>query len=246
LFAKEDFIVKKPMLAVAAMILCTSLSYAQETATVEAFRKSFPNVKADRIGEAEIAGLYEVQAGNNIFYFDPRKEYLLFGDIVTKEGRNVSAEKRQDLLSRQVKEIPLGKGLKIGKGKNVVIEFTDPDCPFCRKEAEWFSKENREEVTRYIFFYPIAQLHPGAEAKARYILSAKDGVKAYHEVMSGALDKIDPAKIASTKEAAALLAEHKELAAKAGVFATPTLWVNGKHVSGADIRLIEKYLKGEK
>jgi thiol:disulfide interchange protein DsbC len=237
---------KKLLPAMMVIIMCASLSYAQENITIEAFRKAFPNVKADRIIEAEIAGLYEIQAGNNIFYFDPRKEYLLFGDIVTREGKNISAEKRQDLLSRLVKEIPLEKALKIGKGKNVVIEFTDPDCPFCRKEAEWFRKENREEVTRYIFFYPIAQLHPGAEAKVRYILSAKDRVKAYQEVMSGGLDKTDPGKFASTKEAAALLAEHKELAAKAGVFATPTLWVNGKHVSGADIPLIEKYLKGEK
>lgn len=237
---------KKLLSALAAMIMCATLSHAQEDISIEAFRKAFPNVKADRIVEAEIAGLYEVQAGNNIFYFDPRKDYLLFGDIVTKEGRNISAEKRQDLLSRLVQEIPLEKGLKIGKGKNVVIEFTDPDCPFCRKASEWFRKEVREEVTRYIFFYPIAQLHPNAEAKARYILSAKDRAKAYQEVMSGGLDKADPGKLASTREGAALLKEHKELAARAGVFATPTLWVNGRHVSGADIPLIEKYLKGEK
>jgi len=237
--------VKKLLSALVAMTMCASLSYAQENISIETFRKAFPNVKADRIGEAEIAGLYEVQAGNNIFYFDPRKEYLLFGDIITREGRNISAEKRQDMLSRLVREIPLEKGLKIGKGKNIVIEFTDPDCPFCRKASEWFRKEVREEVTRYIFFYPIAQLHPNAEAKARYILSAKDRAKAYQEVMSGGLDKTDPGKLASTKEGAALLAEHKELAAKAGVFATPTLWVNGRHVSGADIPLIEKYLKGE-
>jgi len=237
---------KKLFPALIIIILCATLSHAQEGTTIETFRRAFPNVKADRVAESEIAGLYEVQAGNNIFYFDPRKEYLLFGDIVTREGKNISAEKRQDMLSRFIKDIPLEKGLKIGKGKNVVIEFTDPDCPFCRKEAEWFRKENKEEVTRYIFFYPLSKLHPHAEAKSRYILGAKDRVKAYQEVMAGELDKTDPARLASTKEASALLAEHKEIAARVGVFATPTLWVNGKQVSGADIPLIEKYLKGEK
>lgn len=236
---------KKILAVVTGLILCASLSQAQEKVNTETLRKAFPNVKADRITEAEISGLYEVEAGNNVFYFDPRKEYLLFGDIVTREGRNISAEKRQALLSRRVKELPLEKGVKIGKGKKVVIEFTDPDCPFCRRTAEWF-KKNHEGVTRYIFFYPISRLHPGAEAKARYILGAKNREKAYHDVMSGTLDKTDPGKLPSTKGSGALLEEHKQLAAKVGVFATPTLWVDGKHIPGADISLIEKYLKGEK
>jgi thiol:disulfide interchange protein DsbC len=236
---------KKMLPVIMVMILFASLSLADETVNLETFRKSFPNVKAERITQADIAGLYEVEARNNIFYFDPRKEYLIFGDIVTREGRNISADKRNELMSRRVKEIPLEKGVKIGKGKKVVVEFTDPDCPFCRKAAEWFEK-NHEDVTRYVFFYPIPRLHPGAESKARYILGARNKEKAYHEVMSGALDKGDPAKIPSTKEADVLLEEHKRLAEKAGVFATPTLWVNGKHVPGANTALIEKYLKGEK
>ncbi len=236
---------KKLLPVMLALILCASLSQAEENVTIETFRKAFPNVKAERIAHAEISGLYEVEAGNNIFYFDPRKGYLLFGDIVTREGRNLSAEKRQELLSRRVKEIPLEKGVRIGKGKKIVIEFTDPACPFCRKTAEWFSK-NHDDVTRYVFFYPISRLHPKAEAKAKYILGAKDREKAYHEVMSGALDKAGPRKLPSSKEASVLLEEHRQLAARVGVFATPTLWVNGKHVPGANTALIEKYLNGEK
>ena len=52
-----------------------------------------------------------MEAGNNVFYFEPRNGYLIFGDIVTKEGKNLSAEKRQELLARRVKEIPLEKGI---------------------------------------------------------------------------------------------------------------------------------------
>ncbi len=231
--------------AVMALFLCAAVSHAEESITIQILHKSFPNVKAERVGKSVIPGLYEVEAGNNVFYFEPRNGYLLFGDIVNKEGKNLSAEKRQELLARRVKEIPLEKGIKIGNGKNVVIEFTDPDCPFCRKAAEWFGK-NREDVTRYVFLYPITRLHPDAEAKAKYILGAKDREKAYHEVMSGALDNADAGKLKLTEKAGALLEEHRQLAMKAGVFATPTLWVNGKHVPGADMPLIEKYLKGEK
>jgi thiol:disulfide interchange protein DsbC len=60
-------------------------------------------------------------------------------------------------LPGRVKEIPLEKGIKIGDGKSVVIEFTDPDCTFCRKAADWLEK-NREGVTRYVFLYPITRL----------------------------------------------------------------------------------------
>jgi len=237
--------VKKIMPAVMALFLCASVSHAEESITIQILHKTFPNVKAERAEKSVIPGLYEVEAGNNVFYFEPRNGYLIFGDIVTKEGKNLSAEKRQELLSRRVKEIPLEKGIKIGNGKNVVIEFTDPDCPFCRKAADWLEK-NREGVTRYVFFYPIARLHPRAEAKAKYVLGSKDREKAYHEVMSGALDNTDISKLKLAEKAGAILEEHRQLAMKAGVFSTPTLWVNGKHVPGADLPLIEKYLKGEK
>ena len=236
---------KKLLPIVMALLVCATLSQAQENVPLDKFHKTFPSMKADRIAKSEIAGLYEVQAGNNIFYFDPATGYLLFGDILTRDGKNLSAEKRQDLLSRRVKEIPLEKGVKIGSGKNVVIEFTDPDCPFCRKIAEWFEK-TKPDVTRYVFFYPIARLHPGAEAKARYILSARDREKAYREIMTGNLDNKNVKTLLSSEKSGLLLEEHRRLALKAGVFATPTLWINGKHVAGADIPLIEKYLKGEK
>ena len=242
---KEEPNVKKILPIITALLLITTLSQAQENVTLEIFHKTFPNMKAERIAKSEIAGLYEVQAGNNIFYFDPTTGYLLFGDILTRDGKNLSAEKREDLLSRRVQEIPLEKGVKIGSGKNVVVEFTDPDCPFCRKTAEWFEK-TRADVTRYVFFYPIARLHPKAEAKAKYILAARDKGKAYREVMKGALDNADMKTLEASDKSGVLLEEHRRLALKAGVFATPTLWVNGKHVAGANIPLIEKYLKGEK
>ncbi|HOO40696.1 MAG TPA: DsbC family protein, partial [Syntrophales bacterium] len=155
---------KKIMPAVMAMFLCAAVSHAEESITIQILHKSFPNVKAEKAGKSVIPGLYEVEAGNNVFYFEPRNGYLIFGDIITKEGKNLSAEKRQELLARRVKEIPLEKGIKIGDGKSVVIEFTDPDCPFCRKAADWFEK-NREGVTRYVFLYPITRLHTGAAAK---------------------------------------------------------------------------------
>ncbi len=48
---------KKLLSALAAMIMCATLSHAQETISIETFRKAFPNVEEDSIVEAEIARL---------------------------------------------------------------------------------------------------------------------------------------------------------------------------------------------
>ena len=92
---------KKIMPAVMAMFLCAAVSYAEESITIQMLHKSFPNVKAEKAGKSVIPGLYEVEAGNNVFYFEPRNGYLIFGDIITKEGKNLTAEKRQELLARR-------------------------------------------------------------------------------------------------------------------------------------------------
>ena len=64
--------------------------------------------------------------------------------------------------------LDLTKAVKIGNGKTMVIEFTDPDCPFCRKAEAYLQK--RTDLTRYIFFIPLKS-HPASKGKVQYILS---------------------------------------------------------------------------
>jgi len=56
-------------------------------------------------------------------------------------------------VAKLAKTLPLEKAVKIGDGKKVVIEITDPDCPFCRTASEYFSKKT--DVIRYVFFAPL-------------------------------------------------------------------------------------------
>ena len=83
--------------------------------------------------------------------------------------------------------LDIGKSITIGSGPKTVIEFTDPDCPFCRKASKYF--EGRSDVTRHVFFYPLPR-HPKAKEKAQYILSQMDRATAYREVMSGKMDTV--------------------------------------------------------
>jgi len=222
----------------AAVLASSCLAGQSETEVRQVLTKTFPGIKVGEIRGSDIPGLYEIEAGSNIIYFYPEKGLLVFGEIWTKDGRNITAEKRTQLASAKLKDLPLDKAVKIGNGRNKVIEFTDPDCPYCRKAAAFF--KGRDDVTLYIFFFPLP-IHKDAEAHARYALCAADKAHALEEVMSGQLDGKE-ASACPDKKADALLREHMDLGTKLGVRATPAFWINGQYVAGANIPAIEGLL----
>jgi thiol:disulfide interchange protein DsbC len=122
-----------------------------------------------------------------------------------------------------------------------VIEFTDIDCPYCRKVEEFF--RNREDITRYVFLLPLDQIHPRSAAKSREVLCAKDPARAYETAMAGGFDKGELKGCGSReKDMDEALSQYKAAAGTMGVDGTPVMWVNKKQVTGADTRKIEEYL----
>lgn len=136
-------------------------------------------------------------------------------------------------------DLDLSKALVIGHGPKTVIEFTDPDCPFCRKAAAYFA--NRPDVTKYVFFMPLAK-HPEAKRKVQYILSHSNKAKAYHEVMAGRLDSADTRTLPVTARGIKLQEQQQEIASKMKINATPTFMINGRIIEGADLVKIEEAL----
>lgn len=134
-------------------------------------------------------------------------------------------------------EIDFSKAVVIGSGPKTVIEFTDPDCPFCRKASKYF--EGRKDVTRYVFFYPLP-IHRKAKDKVRYILSQPDKAGAYHEVMSGRLDSAP--SFNSTPKGIKLQEEQLEIAKRNKVTSTPTFMIFGRIIEGFDQKRIEEAL----
>ena len=208
----------------------------------ESFRKSFPGRPFDAITPSPIPGVYELVVGTDVFYYAPGPELLIGGPIITKEGRNLTNDRRPAVIGEKMKSLPLDQAVKIGKGPKTVIEITDPDCPYCRKASEFFKK--RTDVTRYVFFLPLA-MHPEAEGKIRYVFCAKDKEAAYEEAMSGRLDGKKPA-LCADPAVDKLVAAHKDVAAKAGVNGTPFFYINGQSVFGANTPVIERLLDEKK
>jgi thiol:disulfide interchange protein DsbC len=169
-------------------------------------------------------------------YFAAGSGHLLVGDLWSPQGENLTQGLRDRIASAKLAALPLDKAVKIGSGKNIVVEVTDPDCPFCRRGSDFLA--TRQDVTRFIFFTPLP-MHPQAEAKISYILTAANPAEAYQAVMSGQYDSVPVPTVGDRRR----LNEHKIIVASLGVKGTPAYWINGTFVSGADTARIQKLLQ---
>lgn len=233
------------MLLLIVIIATSAVTAAASPAVMKpeaVFKKAFPELPLDGIRGTAVPGMHEIVSGQNVFYFFPEHEYLFVGEIYTKDRKALSAERKKELkenAAKLVKTLPLEKAVKIGSGKSTIIEFTDPDCPYCRKASEFLKK--KKDVTRYIFFAPFA--HPQAITKIHHILGAKDKGAAYEEMMNG---KPAPQGETYTEAVKSLAQEHIAFAKKVGVTGTPTFFVNGQEVVGADEKKIDSLLQSGK
>lgn len=137
--------------------------------------------------------------------------------------------------------LEFSKSITIGNGPKTVVEFTDPDCPYCRKASKYF--EGRSDVTRHIFFYPLS-IHPKAKEKVQFILSQQDKAKAYHMVMSGTLDR--RLNFETNSRGIKLQEEQLDIARKNNIDSTPTFLINGRIIEGFDPKKIEEALGPKK
>jgi len=207
-------------------------------AAAKRFAERFPELSAAArpVQPSAVAGLYEVQIENRLVYFAAESGLLLVGEIWAPQGENLTRKRMAEIMAAQVAAIPLDKALKIGAGKHVVIEVTDPDCPYCRKGDEFLSR--RTDLTRYIFFMPLA-MHPDAPKKAAYILSAKNPEVALAEVSAGMYDQ---KPLPDFKDNGRFV-EQEAVVRKLGVTSTPNYWINGTFVSGANLEAMTKLLQ---
>lgn len=206
-------------------------------AVVGALQQAFPDIPIRQLGTTPVAGLYEiVTTRDDIFYFAPESGHLLTGEMWNSAGQNLTSASRGRMMEERLQMLPLDKAIKIGSGPNQVVEISDPDCPFCREGSEFFSA--RDDVTRYIFLFPLDRIHPKAAAKSSYILSSADQKQAYKAVYAGAFDEQPLPEFADN----GLLQEHRNIANSIGVRGTPQYWINGRYVSGTNLDEFAKLL----
>jgi thiol:disulfide interchange protein DsbC len=227
-------------LVAAALLLACTIANADEAAIRKAAQTKFPRANVQGVTKLPFLGLYEVIISGEILYTDENFDYIIYeGNIIdTKTDQNFTEERKRKLTMIPFEDLPLDLAMKKvkGKGERKMAVFTDPDCPFCKRIEQDLAKV--DNVTIYMFLFPIDSLHPQATDKAKRIWCSPDKVKAWDDYMQKG---VAPSAAPTCDNPVAKLVE---FGSKRGINATPTLvFPNGDRVPGAiSAAQIEKLL----
>ena len=220
------------------LFLFSSCVFAKDLPVAEKFKKSFPKNNFESITPTAIKGIYEVYTGNQIYYYMPKEDVIVYGPLISKDGVNITRESSLKKIAQKMANLPLDSSLKIGNGKTIVVEFMDPNCYHCRQAYKFFSQ--RQDVTLNVFFFPLSK---ESGDKIKHILCSKDVLKTYEDVMNGKLDNKVPLNICTDKKVDETVKTHMRLASQIGIGGTPLFYIKGQVVDGFDPSVIEKLLK---
>jgi thiol:disulfide interchange protein DsbC len=144
--------------------------------------KKFPSVPIERVTKTTYGDLYEVYAGNEIFYTDEKVGFLLLGNIVdTATKANVTEARLAKLSAIKFEDLPLNQAIKLvrGNGARKVAIFADPNCGYCKKFEQ--DVNTMDNMTAYIF--PYAILAADSMEKSKSIWCSPDKLKAWQDLM---------------------------------------------------------------
>jgi len=204
--------------------------------------QTFANLAFEDFGPAPIKGaIYQAFAGGRVIYYAPASGHIVFGTVYDKNGLNVTALAQQASARKRFDLIDPQKALAIGPDNApTVIEFTDPDCPYCRAlDRFWAAKAAEGKPVRRLIYF-VSKIHPQSAAKAEHILCSKDQAAAFHAIYAGA----DPQTLLTCEEGKARVAEDAALVEAMGIGGTPTLIAGGKLISGFRQAELEAFLEG--
>ncbi|WP_336963906.1 DsbC family protein [Sphingobium aquiterrae] len=205
-------------------------------------RQTFTNLQFEDFGPAPVKGpIFQATAGGRIIYYAPESEHLLFAEIYDRDGQNLTALAQNSAAARKLAGIDTSKALAIGPADApVVIEFTDPDCPYCRAlDRFWAAKAVEGKPVRRLIFF-VSGIHPEAAAKAEHIHCSTNKEAAFKAIYAGAA----PAPLRKCAEGKARVEADAGLVRAVGITGTPTLIAEGKIISGFRQAEIEEFLAG--
>lgn len=223
------------------LLACSTLAGADEATVRKAFNARFPKAQVQSVTKLPMLGLYEIVVEGEVLYADENFEYLIDGSLISiKNMTNLTEQRKRKLSAIDFNELPLDLAFKKvkGTGARKLAVFSDPDCPFCKRVEGDLAK--LDNVTIYMFLYPIESLHPNAPAVSKRIWCSPDKVKAWDDYMQRGTQP------PSNGDCANPVDKIVEFGRKKAINGTPTLiFQNGERVPGAiSAEQIEKYLGG--
>ncbi len=211
-------------------------------ATLKKTLEARMGIPIESVVRLPVGNLYEVRAGDDLFYADGGGAYILIGNLIDVRTRENLTRTRLDALKEaslppfKWTELPFDTAVKVvkGSGKRKVAIFEDPNCGYCKKLEK--SILDIGDVTIYVFLYPV--LGPDSLVKSKQVWCAPDRGKAWTDWMQAST------ALAGDGGCATPLDQTLALGKKLKVDGTPTLFfANNKRVEGAiDAATLEKQL----
>jgi thiol:disulfide interchange protein DsbC len=175
--------------------------------------------KVQSVTKTPYGGLYEVYVDKSLHYTDEKVSFMIYGVLVdTKTNRNMTEQSVRKLTAVKMADLPpLTMALKRvkGDGKRQLRVFLDPMCPFCKKLEAEFERVNN--VTLYVYPYPLEAKFPGSTNIAKSIWCSSDKAKAWDDWMVRALRPSANTNCANPFE------QIDAVATKLNIDSTPTL-----------------------
>lgn len=249
-------VITLPITSSAKDIEQSNKSIIQEALEIMQAKNKLKNIlvkdKFTNFEKSPVKGLYQAQITEKVIYFSPEQELIIFGEVLTKNGVSLTRRALDQWQSEKLAKLDLSSALIVGNGPVEIIEFTDPDCPFCQRFSNWIEevehnyqlKNNKSLFTRKVILTPIASLHPDAHKEAEHVLCSEQSKQS--QALTDVLNnKVDQANLLNCESGKDQLAKHDALAQQYGVTGTPLLIVAGSVVNGFDKLRLEKIIGDE-
>ena len=221
-------IIKRLLVIFALLLSMTAQSDENAENLEKRLKELYPATRIDQVRPSEIPAIYEVTMGKNSAYTDVTGRYFVFGHLYDmKTQRDLTAERMDKQQRIDFSKLPLSDAIQTvrGNGKRILAVFSDPDCPYCKRlEPELDKLDN---VTLYIFPYPLESLHHESPDKAVAVWCAPDRASAWADLMK-------TGKAPAKRNCENPIQRNIQLAQRLGILGTPTLLsADGRILPGA-------------
>ncbi len=219
---------KTTYLALSVLSLCVAQT-VMATTVEESIKESLSkriNLPIVEVNKTPFDNLYEVRVQGNIVYTDADGEFVIFSGQLYDLDKSVNlTELSMEEMNRvDIDSLPLDMALKAtyGTGKNRLVTFEDPNCPWCKRLQAEFEKM---DATVYTFVAPI--LSPDSITKSRNILCSEEPASTWKNWMA---NNVNPTQ---QEDCEPPFNEIFELMHTSNVSAAPAIFFdNGKRISG--------------
>jgi thiol:disulfide interchange protein DsbC len=216
----------------ASLFSLATLAASEDPATVikRTLAERYPQAKVLDVQPAPVSGMFTVfMSDNAVVYSDATANFLFVGKLInTQTRKDVATELLDARYPIDYQKLPFQRAIKIvkGDGSRSMAVFEDPDCPYCQElEKQLQSIDN---VTEYVFLYPLKEVHPTAMAHSQAIWCSPDRAATWTQWMT------DRKPLGEHTCDGDPIAEIRELADRFHVESTPTVVLStGQRLRGA-------------